>query len=152
MDYRTALSILGISDTATASVSKIRKAYLRRALELHPDRQRTDQDKQRANEAFVRLREAYEMVLLDQYPESTKEDVDLTRASFPQGIPGQSGQMTCLALTSLCILTHMLRWMMSKEPGQNPCYVNGWRRKPPRVSSSDDEESSSSASVSSSLG
>ncbi|KAI8100446.1 hypothetical protein M9435_006930 [Picochlorum sp. BPE23] len=67
------------------SVSKIRKAYLRRALELHPDRQRTEQDKQRANEAFVRLREAYEMVLMDQYPESTKGDVDPTRAFFSQG-------------------------------------------------------------------
>ncbi len=73
MDYITALSILGISDTATTSFSKVRKAYLKRALELHPDRQRTEEDKRKANEAFVRLREAYDMVLRERYPESMED-------------------------------------------------------------------------------
>eukprot|EP00204_Picochlorum_oklahomense_P002845 CAMPEP_0118798388 /NCGR_PEP_ID=MMETSP1161-20130426/799_1 /TAXON_ID=249345 /ORGANISM="Picochlorum oklahomensis, Strain CCMP2329" /LENGTH=156 /DNA_ID=CAMNT_0006725799 /DNA_START=135 /DNA_END=605 /DNA_ORIENTATION=- len=149
MDYRTALSILGISDTATTSISKIRKAYLRRALELHPDRQRTDQDRQRANEAFVRLREAYEMVLMDQYPESTKEDVDLTRAFFPQG-DSRAVRPNDMFGIDLTVPFDPHAQMDDEQRARAESLLREWLEE--EISCASDDDASSSSSASSSLG
>lgn len=148
MDYQTALSILGISDTATTSVSKIRKAYLRRALELHPDRQRTEQDKQRANEAFVRLREAYEMVLMDQYPESTKEDADLTRAYFFQGDPMAVRPDDMFGIDLSVRFDPHARMMNDEQRAEAESMLREWLEETSSSSSSSDDDDASSASSS----
>lgn len=146
MDYQTALSILGISDTAATSVSKIRKAYLRRAMELHPDRQRTEQDKQRANEAFVRLREAYEMVLMDQYPESTKADADLTRAFFFQGDPMAVRPDDMFGIDLSVRFDPHARMMNDEQRAKAESMLREWLEEPSSSSSDDDDASSASSS------
>lgn len=73
MEYETALSILGVSSTVKTNASVVRRAYLRKALDLHPDRQRTEEDRRKAHEDFVRLREAYDVVMQH---EGLQGDVD----------------------------------------------------------------------------
>ena len=57
MDY---YEILGVKETA--SVNEIRKAYLRQSLKVHPDKHPEQKDRVKANEAFVRLKTAYDVL------------------------------------------------------------------------------------------
>lgn len=53
-------SILGISTTATPS--EIRSAYRRLAIQHHPDKQRTPDEKERVTPLFVKISNAYELL------------------------------------------------------------------------------------------
>ena len=75
MDY---YEILGVKETA--SVNEIRKAYLRQSLKVHPDKHPEQKDRVKANEAFVRLKAAYDVL----YDASQRSIYDLTRRNKSQ--------------------------------------------------------------------
>ncbi|KAG6910204.1 hypothetical protein DXG01_012339 [Tephrocybe rancida] len=59
----TLYDILGVR--SSASVEEVRKAYLRKALETHPDKldqTATDSDKRRAEKKFLSIREAFDVL------------------------------------------------------------------------------------------
>jgi curved DNA-binding protein CbpA len=56
--------ILGVSQDATAA--DIKKAYRQLALKHHPDKQRTDEDKEKAHSLFAKISNAYELLSDDE--------------------------------------------------------------------------------------
>jgi molecular chaperone DnaJ len=56
--------IMGVTSDATAE--QIRKAYKKLALKLHPDKQKTEEERKNAHEIFTRMLNAYE-VLIDEH-------------------------------------------------------------------------------------
>lgn len=66
-----AYQILGLGGRATAD--EVRKAYRKRALEWHPDRRRTDEEKEHYGRRFLDARDAYEFLRRQGYPELAGE-------------------------------------------------------------------------------
>lgn len=63
MDVKQAIQILGIDvgeDSRLLTVAKIRKHYLRAALQTHPDKK---QNSKNSSEDFIKLQEAYRILL-----------------------------------------------------------------------------------------
>lgn len=59
----TPWQVLGVA--RDASEKEIKKAYRRKALQYHPDKQVTDEDKAAANEIFAKLTASYEKLISD---------------------------------------------------------------------------------------
>lgn len=61
MDYETAAATFGLSSASSVTPEELRKIYLRKALQLHPDRHITD--KISNHEKFTKLQNAYAFLL-----------------------------------------------------------------------------------------
>jgi hypothetical protein len=61
MDLERALNILGHRDEEIPCARSVRRAYLKQALKIHPDKQHTTEGRKASTEAFAQLRQAYDV-------------------------------------------------------------------------------------------